>query len=386
MNVVFLSPHFPPNFYHFCAHLRRLGVNVLGLADEPYGSLRPQLRNTLTEYYRVNNMHNYDQLLRGCGYFTHRYGKIDRIDSHNEYWLDTEARLRTDFNTYGPKLDEIAQMRRKSEMKRAFAEAGVNVARGQVVHTPTEAAAFIDKVGYPVVAKPDSGVGAANTYKISNPEELEQFFVQKPPIDYIVEEFIQGTINTFDGLTNKEGDIVFFMSLRYSRGIMEVVNEDDHIYYYTLRDIPDDLEKAGRKVVKACDIRERFFHIEFFRTDHNRLIALEVNMRPPGGYTLDMFNFANDFDVYAEWANILVHNRFSADCSRPYHCCHVGRKYHKNYAHSHEEILNAYGDKIMNHQPLPDIWSRAMGNYYFLVRSPDLEEILSIAHFIQELH
>ena len=49
-------------------------------------------------------MHNYDELLRACGYFTHRYGKIDRLDSHTEYWMETEARLRTDFNVPGPRI------------------------------------------------------------------------------------------------------------------------------------------------------------------------------------------------------------------------------------------------------------------------------------------
>ena len=38
MNFVYLSPHFPPNYYRFCAGLREEGVNVLGLADAPYGS------------------------------------------------------------------------------------------------------------------------------------------------------------------------------------------------------------------------------------------------------------------------------------------------------------------------------------------------------------
>ena len=42
MNHVYLSPHFPPNYYLFCAHLRRLGVNVLAIADEPYESLSPR--------------------------------------------------------------------------------------------------------------------------------------------------------------------------------------------------------------------------------------------------------------------------------------------------------------------------------------------------------
>src|SRR3990170_1540060 len=139
MNFIYLSPHFPPNYYLFCVHLRRLGANVLGLADPPHDSLRPELREALCDYYRVDDLHNYDQLLRGCGYFTQRHGKLDRIDSHNEYWLETEARLRTDFNMYGLRQDRIAYVKRKSAMKEIFRSAGGRVARGAVVRTLAEA-------------------------------------------------------------------------------------------------------------------------------------------------------------------------------------------------------------------------------------------------------
>ena len=44
MNYVYLSPQFPPNYHLFCVHLRRLGVSVLGLADEPYEWLRPEVK------------------------------------------------------------------------------------------------------------------------------------------------------------------------------------------------------------------------------------------------------------------------------------------------------------------------------------------------------
>ena len=54
MNIVFLSPHFPPNFFHFCVALRQLGVNVLGIADAPWEELRPELRAALTGYYRTD--------------------------------------------------------------------------------------------------------------------------------------------------------------------------------------------------------------------------------------------------------------------------------------------------------------------------------------------
>lgn len=386
MNVIFLSPHFPPNFYCFCVQVRQLGVNVLGIADEPYDNLRPELQQALTEYYRVDDMHDYDQLLRACGYFTHHYGKIDRIDSLNEYWLESEARLRADFNVFGSKLDEIRRARRKSQMKKVFKKAGIAVARGRVVRKPAQARRLIREIGYPIVAKPDSGMGAADTYKINDAADLERFFAQKSAVDYIMEEFIQGTICTFDGLTDRDGNVVFCTSHQYSQGVMETVNEDDHVYYFSLRDIPADLEEAGRRAVRAFDIRERFFHIEFFRTEKDgRLIALEVNMRPPGGLTTDMFNYANDFDIYAEWANIVVHNEFASAYARPYHCCYVGRKTHKNYLHSHEEILNRYGERIAHHERMSPIFSRAMGDYCYLIRSPDLDETLAIAHFIQRL-
>src|SRR4030067_1526347 len=91
MNFVPLPPHSPPNYSPFCARLKDRGVNVLGIADAPYETLRPELREALTEYYRVDDLHDYGQLLRACGDFTHPDGKIDRIDSHSEYWRVKEA-------------------------------------------------------------------------------------------------------------------------------------------------------------------------------------------------------------------------------------------------------------------------------------------------------
>jgi hypothetical protein len=385
MNFVYLSPHFPPNYYQFCVHLHNLGATVLGLADEPYENLRPELKWALTEYYRVNDMHNYDELLRAMGYFTHRYGKIDRIDSLNEYWLEAEAQLRTDFNIDGLKNHDMNRIKRKSAMKQTFIKTGVPVARGRVVNSLADGRNFIKEVGFPVVAKPDIGVGAAKTYKIHSQQELEDFFAQKPLVDYILEEYIQGDICTFDGLTDREGTPVFYTSHQYSQGIMETVNQDDHIYYYSLREIPPDLEEAGRRVLKAFDVRERFFHFEFFRDHENRIVALEVNMRPPGGMTTDMFNFANDIDIYKEWAYVVVHNRFTAEYTRKYHCCYIGRKFNRNYARTNSEILEALGSHIVHHESISGIFSAALGDYGFLVRSPDLNEIFSMAETIHKL-
>ena len=383
MNIVFLSPHYPPNYVNFSFQLKKLGANVFGLADEAFDNLPNELRWALTEYYRVDSLSNYDQLVRALGYFTHRYGKIDRLDSLNEFWLETEAQLRTDFNIFGIKTHDIMKIKRKSEMKKIFKGANVAVAAGIKPKYEKDAFDFAAQVGYPLVAKPDIGVGANATYKLHNDMELRHF-LDKKMSDYIIEEFIDGEICTFDGLTDKDGNIVFYTSHIYERGIMETVNDRSDVYYYSQREIPPDLELIGRKTVKAFGVRERFFHFEYFRRPDDSLIALEVNIRPPGGLTTDMMNFANDIDVYREWANILINNRFDPIYTRPYHCCYASRRYNFNYVHSHEDIMAAYDHLIPNHQTILGAWSVALGDYGYLIRSEELDEVLAVAKFIQE--
>jgi phosphoribosylaminoimidazole carboxylase (NCAIR synthetase) len=385
MNIVFLSPHFPTHYFRFCLNLKAAGANVLGVADEPHDNLSQDLRAAMTDYYQVDDMHDYDALVRACGFFTHRYGKIDRLDSLNEYWLGTEARLRDDFNISGVRGDEIDFIRRKSRMKAKFGEASVPVARGQVVETIDDARCLIRETGYPVIAKPDDGVGAIATYRLENNNDLENFFKTKAHDDFIMEEFIDGTIYSFDGLADRNGNPVFHTAHTFSQGIMETVNEARHIYYYSLRDIPAMLEKIGRECLSAFNVRERFFHLEFFQTAPDQYVALEVNMRPPGGFTTDMFNYACDIDIYRIWADLMVHNRSDLNYERKFHCCYASRKDNLRYAHSHEDILSKYAAFMVQIESVPGVFSSALGDIGYMFRSESLDDILAIVKFIHEL-
>ena len=68
MNVVFISPHFPPNFYNFVVAAQQAGLNVFGIADTPFEELGSDLRHALTDYYFVADLHHYGELVRACGY------------------------------------------------------------------------------------------------------------------------------------------------------------------------------------------------------------------------------------------------------------------------------------------------------------------------------
>lgn len=385
MNIVFLSPHFPSHYRQFCRQLKALGANVLGIGDQVYEHLLPEVRDALHEYYRVEDMHDYDALVRACGYFTHRYGKIDRFESLNEYWLGTEARIRDDFNIFGVRSREIDAVRRKSRMKEVFRQAGVPVARGRVVTDLDDARALVAEIGYPVVLKPDAGVGALNTCRIEKDDDLVAAFGSGSAVDLIAEAFISGGLFSFDGLVDRDGRLIFYTAHTYSQGIMETVNEDRHVSYCSLRHIPEGLETVGRASVAAFGLRERFFHIEFFQTAEDRYVALEINMRPPGGYTTDMFNYANDIDIYRTWAELLVQGRGPLTADRRFHCCYASRKHRHRYRRTHDEIMSRYGSVIQEVVQVPGVFSSALGDIGYIFRSPEMDEIAAIVAFIQAL-
>jgi len=105
-------------------------------------------------------------------------------------------------------------------------------------------------------------------------------------------------------------------------------------------------------------------------------------MRPPGGYTMDMFNYANDLDLYYQWASILVNGVFTGNCSRPYFCGYVGRKQRFNYAHPHHEITAKYGQTIVLHAYMPSLFQSVMGEYFYIFRTKTEEEVRVITEFI----
>ena len=385
MNVVFLSPHFPPNWFRFVLGLRNAGATTMGITDQPWETLRPELRDALDEFYEVDDLGNHDQLTRALGWFIHRRGLIDRIDSLNEHWLEIEARLRTDFNIYGLDDRTIAAVKRKSLMKKRFVAAGIPVARGRVCRTAQSLRAWIAEVGYPVVAKPDVGVGAARTFKLRSAAEVERYLHEKPAVDYIVEEFVEGQIVTYDGLAGKQGEIVFDSSFKYSAGVMESVNEQVDLYYWIPRRIDDDVRDIGQAMARAFDVRERPFHFEMFRLNDGRLVALEINMRPAGGLSVDMINFANDFDFYQEWANVVVRGQFEAAVTRPFACLYVMRRDGRPYALSHAEVMRNFGDLVILESRMDRMFAAAMGDHAYVLRDTDADRLISAAQHIQAL-
>jgi len=394
MNFVFTSPQFPQTYWNFCDRLRKAGVNVLGIGDADYGSLDGRLKSALSEYYKVGSMEDYDQMFKAVAYLSFKWGKIDWLESNNEYWLRQDAHLRSDFAIRtGVGSDGISAFTSKAEMKKYYALGGVPTARQSKVDTIEKARTFIRKVGYPVVVKPEVGVGATATYKLSGEEDLEKFFSQKPSVPYVMEEFITGDICSYDAIIDSKGEPLFESSCVFPPSVMDIVNMNLDCEYHVLKKVPPQLRKRGRATVKAFGVRSRFVHMEFFRLtvpkkglgEVGDFIGLEVNMRPAGGFTPDMMNFAHHTDVYQIWADMVVHDRRVLPQSEQDDICvHYGRRDGREYVHSREEVVDRYRDSLMMEGRMPDVLAADMGNQFFVVNVPDEKRMKEFISFVSE--
>lgn len=382
-NFVFISPNFPETYWRFCRELKNNGFNVLGIGDCEYFKLTEDLRNSLTEYYKVSSLENYDEVYRAVAFFTFRYGKIDWLESNNEYWLERDAMLRTEFNiNTGFKTEDMPKVKYKSKMKKYYEKAGVKVAKYCIATDEKKCKKFIKEVGYPVIVKPDNGVGANDTHKISSDEELSAFFKNKLPVSYIMEEYIAAEVNSYDAIVNSKGEPIFETGNVTPGSLMDVVNTGDSSIFYILNQPFDDVRDAGRRTLKAFGVKSRFVHFEFFRLTCDQrigkkgeVIALEVNMRPSGGISPDMMNYANSTDVYKIWADMIAYDSTMVATGEKYYCAFCGRRDGKNYKYTEQDIKDKFGYNLKAVGRVSKALSGAMGDVMFLATFKSKEEM-----------
>ena len=375
-NFIFISPNFPTNYWMFCRELKKNGLNVLGIGDQPYDELDYNVKENLNEYYKVSTLENYEEVYRAVAFLIFKYGRIDWLESNNEYWLERDARLRTEFHiTSGFQESDIPRIKFKSKMKDYYKKAGISTARFHMVDTLEGCLTFAKEVGYPVVVKPDNGVGASHTFKITSDEEMKTFFEEKwPDTVYIMEEFIWGEVNSYDAIIDSHGKPMFETGNVSPVSIMDIVNEQQSSLFYILKKLPADTRKAGRATVKAFGVKSRFVHFEFFRLQRDQeglgkagdLVALEVNMRPSGGFTPDMINFAHSTDVYKIWADMIAFDETTMPAGISAFCAFVGRRDGKDYVMNDAALSGKYAKQICMEDRMPDALSGAMGNRMYI--------------------
>ena len=383
MNFIYISPNFPDNHWLFCRRLQENGVTVLGIGDCPYDDLSWELRSSLSEYYWVPSLEDYDEVYRAVAFFIHRYGRIDYLESNNEYWLEQDAALREDFNIpTGFRPADMPAIKYKSRMKEGYAWAGIPTALYHLVDDRAGCEAFIEQVGYPVIVKPDNGVGASSTYKLDNEGDLDIFFARKDGKRYIMEEFIDGSIVSYDAIVNSCGEPIYEAGNLTIGSIMDTVNQRRSCRLLIRDRLPEALRDMGRAALQAFGVKKRMVHFEFFHLSRDQRIGragdyvgLEVNMRPCGGILPTMMNYAHSTDVYQIWADMICFDRSYKTTGETRFCAMAGRRSVRSYVLSAAEALREYRDHVMEAGPVDEALATDMGEYMILACFRTMEEV-----------
>ena len=385
MNYLLVSPNFPISQEFFAKGLKEKGINVLGVGSESYDALSQTLKDNLVEYFRVNDLEDYEEVFRAVAFLTYKHGKIDRIESNNEYWLELDARLREDFNVYGVKPKQLELTKYKSKMKTMFKEAGARVAKGYAANNKEELNGILKKLELPLIAKPDNGVGSANTYKLLTQRDVEEFINEwNENISYFFEEFVEnGVLCTYDGLINQHGDIVFETSFIYTQPTLDLVNNGLDYANIIEPNIDPKLKELGQRIVYKFGMRERFFHIEFFRLPDGEYIALEYNNRIAGGTCIDLYNYSYNISLYEIYTDVVLDKKIKDIVTNKY-TLSLSRRNRYQYKNSLEDIKAKYSYSIRMITTVPEVFSAAMGNTIIIISVENKEQITEVMNYVHE--
>ena len=386
MNYLLVSPNFPISQEFFAKELKEKGINVLGVGSESYDALSQTLKDNLVEYFRVNDLEDYEEVFRAVAFLTYKHGKIDRIESNNEYWLELDARLREDFNVYGVKPKQLELTKYKSKMKTMFKEAGARVAKGYAANNKEELNGILKKLELPLIAKPDNGVGSANTYKLLTQRDVEEFINEwNEKVSYFFEEFVEnGVLCTYDGLINQYGDIVFETSFIYTQPTLDLVNNGLDYANIIEPNIDPKLKELGQRIVYKFGMKERFFHIEFFRLPDGEYIALEYNNRIAGGTCIDLYNYSYNISLYEIYADVVLDNRVPEISTNKYTIA-LSRRNKYNYMYSLDEIRTKYLHKLRMIFYVPEVFSTAMGDIIIIISVDNKNQINEVMDYVQKI-
>lgn len=276
-------------------------------------------------------------------------------------------------------------------MKKCFEAAGVKAAPYILVKDLKSLKEFADKHGFPLFVKPDIGVGAEESFKLKNMAELEAFFAKKSEnCQYICETFVSGDIVTFDGVADINSEVVFMASLECPPSISDILQSGSEMFYYSNPFIDPEFEKLGRATVKAFGLKNRCFHIEFFRVNKvlkgfakpGDIVGLEVNIRTPGGYTPDMHNFANSANIYQIYADTVagLNPRFVPTVKQ--YCATASRRDGVEYFYSDEDIKRTFARELRGAGRYPKVLSGVMGDMFYMANFNSVKELQLFKEYV----
>ncbi len=393
MNIIFIEPSFPYNQREFVRALAAVGANVIGIGERPVEHLDSDVKGWLKDYVQIHSVVDEAVLLAAVKAIQGRLW-VDRIEATVEAHIMAAATVREAAGIPGTSPQTAFLCRDKPAMKEMLRQAGIPCAKSARARTANEAWEFAHAVGFPLIVKPPAGAGAAATFHVRSGEDLQRAILESGLADgatVAVEEFIEGHEGFLDTLTI-DGKVGHEFITHYYPNVLEAMRQrwiSPQMVVTNRMDAPgyDEVKGLARKVIKVLGIGTSATHMEWFFGPKG-LHFSEIGCRPPGVGQWDVYNAANEFDLYFEWAHALVHGSTHSQASRRYAAGMIALRPERDGTITGysgvDEINRKYGEYVVAaHLPEPGMPTQPveggyMANAWMRMRHPDYDTLRAI--------
>jgi len=325
-HVVFVAPHFLQNTNRYVAAFSALpDVTLSVISEDPEAAIPAPLRPRIAGHYQVKQSFDGAELTAAARALTRRVGRIDRLAGALEELQVPMATVRDALDIEGIRGPVAQSFRDKDRMKDVLRAHRVPVARSGLAHSPAALRKFIDEVGFPVIVKPQAGLGARSTYRVASEAELaaleQRGTVPTAQTPLQIEEFVRARERTCETVTIK-GQVVWRSGTHYLPSPLEVLETPWKQYCVLLAREEDDEELARFHPVNESALAALFgssagtaagtalTHMEWFVRDDGSSLVNEVGARPPGVQIMPLMSIAHETDFWSEWATLIALDRF----------------------------------------------------------------------------
>lgn len=316
--VVFVAPYFLPTTVRFIASVTNLPqVKVALISCDHIDRLGAALKGKLTTWERVANGLDAGQLAVATRKCAQKLGGVDHLFGALEDLQVPLGKVRDYLKIPGMSAQTAQNFRDKGRMKDVLRNGGVPCARHRRITEVSQAWAFVEEVGFPLVVKPPAGAGARGTFQVKDAEQLTDYlavYAPTPQQPALLEEFIVGDEYSFETVSIG-GQPVWHSLSRYYPSPLEVLKnpwiqwcvllprEVDHPHF-------EDIVKVNGQTLGALGMGTGLTHMEWFRRKDGSVAVSEVGARPPGAQFMSLISYAHDIDFYAAWARLMVFGEF----------------------------------------------------------------------------
>jgi carbamoylphosphate synthase large subunit len=389
MNVVFVEPNFPANQRQFVRALAEAGATVIGIGESHVDALDQQLKDWMYHYEQISSVTDVDALGTAVRWAQDRLW-IDRLESTIEAHTMAAAQVREACHIPGTSVRTAWLCRDKPSMKQVLREAGVPTAASTAADSAAEVHEFAEHVGYPLILKPRSGAGAADTTRVDDAAQLDSalaMFGEHGVGSIAVEEFVEGHEGFYDTLAI-DGEVACDFVSHYYPNVLEAMRtrwiSPQFISTNRVDDAPDyaELRELGRRVITALGIGTSATHMEWFFGPKGLRFS-EIGCRPPGVGAWDLYSAGNEMDLFREWANAIVHGHTDARPSRRFASGMIALRPeadgHITGYSGVDELQHRLGEWVIDaHLPAPGtptqpVAAGYMANAYVRMRHPDYD-------------